>query len=107
MLGHERLEPLHRKLAADRFLHVAHKLQHLVQPEGVEPEYHRLHEDRRVIMRGYCGHDEHKIVEYGKEPQRYHGPHRASSNQKDSSGQSAGASSVLSQMRRIHEEPPD
>src|SRR6185312_15309474 len=31
-LGHERLQPLHRQVAANRTLHVAHELKHLMQP---------------------------------------------------------------------------
>ena len=41
-LGHERLQPLHRQVAVDGFLHVAHQLQHLVQPVGIEHQHHRL-----------------------------------------------------------------
>jgi hypothetical protein len=76
MPGHERLQPFHRQIAVDRFFHVAHQLQHLVQPIRIEHQHHGLHQDDQIIMGRNRGRDQDEIGENAEDPQRDHRPHR-------------------------------
>jgi hypothetical protein len=104
-LGHERLQPFHREVAVDGFLHVAHQLQHLVQAIGIDQQHDHLHPHHQEIMGRDRGHDQDDIGEDAEDPQRDHGPHRGGGDHEDRCKQCAGRSGVLCQMRRIHWKP--
>ena len=50
-LGHERLEPVHRSVAADRIAHVPDQDDHLIEPPAVERQRERLQRQRNPRMR--------------------------------------------------------
>ena len=84
-LGHERLQPFHRKVAVDGFLHVAHQLQHLVQAVRVDEQHDDLHHDDQVVMGRDRGHDQDDVGEDAEDPQRDHGLHRGGGDHEDRS----------------------
>ena len=104
-LGHERLEPFHREVAVDGFLHVAHQLQHLVQAIGVDQQHGHLHDHDQVVMGRNRSHDQDHVREDTEHPQRNHGLHRGGGDHEDRREQRARGSCVLCQMRRIHRKP--
>ena len=97
-LGHERLQPLHRQVAVDRFLHVAHQLQHLVQPIGIERQQHPVQQQRRIIAQRNRRCDQQDIGEDGEYPQRDHGPHRERRHHEDRGEKAAGGAGVFCEM---------
>ncbi len=97
-LGHERLQPLHRQVAADGFLHIAHQLQHLVQAIGIEHQHRRLHQDDQEVVGRDRGHDQHQIGEDAEQPQRDHRLHRARGDQEDRREKRARGACMLGQM---------
>jgi hypothetical protein len=104
-LGHERLQPFHREVAVDGFLHVAHQLQHLVQAIGIDQQHDQLHPHHQEIMGRDRGHDQTTLARMPKTRSGIMVRIVVVATTKIDANSAPAGSCVLCQMRRIHWKP--